>query len=76
MTPGLTCDIKRNTSSAKERATGFAKGSQFSDQCSTQMPLKVVVSHFSLKEFGSYSRFDNDQEKKLLSSLDHDHAML
>jgi hypothetical protein len=75
MPPGLTCDINRILLN-KERATGVAKGPRFSDQCPTQMPLKVALSHFSLKEFGSYSRFDNDQEKKLLSSLDQDYAML
>jgi hypothetical protein len=56
MPPGLTCDINGILLS-KERATGVAKGPRFSDQCPTQMPLKVALSHFSLKELGSYSRF-------------------
>jgi predicted Zn-dependent protease len=45
---------------------------KFSDQRPKQMPLKVVLA----QGIGSYSRFDKDQEKKLLSSLDHDYAML
>jgi hypothetical protein len=52
------------------------KALDFSDQCATLMPLKVALSQISLKEFGSYSRFDKGPEKKLLSSLDHDYAML
>ena len=39
-----------------------------------QMPLKVAPSQSSLKEFESYSRFDNGQEKRLPSSLDQDCA--
>jgi hypothetical protein len=39
------------------------------------MPLKVDLSQFSLKQFRSYSRFDNGQEEKLRSSLDHHFAM-
>jgi len=39
------------------------------------MPLKVDLSQFSLKKFRSYSRFDNGQEEKLRSSLDHHFAM-
>jgi Domain of unknown function (DUF4326) len=39
------------------------------------MPLKVDLSQFSLKKSRSYSRFDNGQEEKLRSSLDHRFAV-
>ena len=39
------------------------------------MSLKIDLSRFSLKQFRSYARFDNDQEEKLRCYLDYDFAM-
>ena len=39
------------------------------------MSLKIDLSQFSLKQFRSYARFDNGQEEKLRSYLDHDFAI-
>src|SRR6516162_326351 len=39
------------------------------------MPLKLDLSQFSLNQFRSYARFDNGQEEKLRSALDHHFAV-
>ena len=39
------------------------------------MPLKLDLSQFSLNRFRSYARFDNGQEEKLRSALDHHFAV-
>src|ERR1700726_2578492 len=39
------------------------------------MPSKIDLSQFGLQQFRSYSRFDNGQEEKLRSALDHHFAI-